>query len=120
MPFVLTGQGRITSSLPQCPLFPGLLGICLYVGPWALLLSLSGSQLHFGPCSLVPIPPLPFTLRDHCLFLTFLLRAPRSLFLTALNLSLMYWLSVCRLVRFVLLGLVSFPQLRVVTLFSLY
>ena len=32
----------------------------------------------------------------------------------ALNLSLMYQPSVCRLVRFVLLGLVSFPQLRVV------
>ena len=68
MPFVLTGQGRTTSSLPQCPLFPGLLGICLYVGPWALLLSLSGSQLHFGPCSLVPIPPFPFVLRDHCFY----------------------------------------------------
>ena len=40
MPFDLTGRGRITSSFPPCPLFPGLLGICLYVGPWALLLSL--------------------------------------------------------------------------------
>ena len=37
-----------------------------------------------------------------------------------LNLSLMYSPSVSRLVRFVLLGLVSFPQLRVVTLFSLH
>ena len=28
MPFVLTGRGRITDSFPQCPLSPGLLGIC--------------------------------------------------------------------------------------------
>ena len=68
MPFVLTGRGRITSSFPQCPLFPGLLGICLYVGPWALLLSPSGSQLHFGPCSLVPIPPFPFALKRPLFF----------------------------------------------------
>ena len=124
MPFVLTGRGRITSSFPQCPLFPGLLGICLYVGPWALLLSLSGSQLHFGPCSLVPIPPFPFALIKRPLFLSMfliiLLRAPQSLFLMVLTFSLMYLPSVCRLVRFVLLGFVSFPQLRVVTLFSLY
>ena len=83
MPFVLTGRGRITGSFPQCPLFPGLLGICLYVGKWALLLSLRGSQLHFGPCSLVPIPPFPFALKRPLflpMFLIFLFRAPQSIF----------------------------------------
>ena len=93
MPFVLTGRGRITSSFPQCPLFPGLIGICLYVGPWALLLSLSKSQVYFGPCSLVPIPPFPFALKRPLflsIFVIFLFRAPQSLFLMALNLSLMY------------------------------
>ena len=92
MPFVLTGRGRITGSFPQCPLFPGLLGICLYVGPWALLLSLTGSQLHFGPWSLVRIPPFPFPLKTPLflpMFLIFLFLAPQSLFLKALNLSLM-------------------------------
>ena len=90
MPFVLTGRGRITSSFPQCPLFPGLLGICLYVGPWALLLSPSGSQLHFGPCSLVPIPPFSFCVKETIvflpMFLIFLFRAPQSLFFMALTL----------------------------------
>lgn len=117
MPFVLTGRGRITSSFPQCPLFPGLLGICLYVGPCALLLSPSGSQLHFGPCSLVPIPPFPFALKRPLFFTNvsniFVPGSTESIFYGP-NFSLMYYPSVCRLVRFVLLGLVSFPQLRVV------
>ena len=78
MPFVLTGRGRITSSFPQCPFFPGLLGICLYVGPWALLLSLSGSQLHFGSCSLVPIPPFPFALKRPLFLPMFLYFVPGS------------------------------------------
>ena len=91
MPFVLTGKGR-TGSFSQCPLFPGLLGTCLYVGPWALSLSLSGSQLHFGTCSLVCIPPFPLALKRPLFlptFLIFLFRAPQSLFLMALNSSLM-------------------------------
>ena len=84
----------------------------LCIGPWALLLSLSGSQLHFGPCSLVPIPPFPFSLKRPLflpMFLTFFFvpGSTESIF-DALNLSLMYKPSVCRLVRFVLLGLVSF------------
>ena len=62
MPFVLTGRGRITGSFPQCPLFLGLLGICLCVGLWARLLSRSGSQLLFGPCPLVPILPFKETI----------------------------------------------------------
>ena len=122
MPFVLTGRGRITGSFPQGLLFLGLLGICLCVGLWALLLSRSGSQLLFGPCSLVPILPFPSALKRPLflpMFLIFSFRALQSRFLMALNLSLMYSPSVCRLFRFVLLGLVSFPQLRVVTLFSL-
>ena len=56
--FVLTERGIITGSFPQCPLFPGLLGIGLCVGPWAPLLSINRSQLHFGPFSLVSFPLL--------------------------------------------------------------
>ena len=91
--FVLTGRGRITGSLPQCPLFLGLLGICLCVGLWARLLSRNGSQLLFGPCSLVPILPFPSALRRPLfipMFPIFLVRALQSRFLMAPNLSLMY------------------------------
>ena len=119
MPFVLTGRGRITDSFPQCPLSPGLLGICSSetkfrnliaeirvisqisansfafllhstVGPWELLLSLSGSQLLFGPCFLVPISPFPPVLRRPLFLLMFLVfGAPQSLLSMAINLILM-------------------------------
>ena len=46
--FAMTGEGRIISSYPRCPLLPGLLGICHNVRPWEPLLSLSGSPHHFG------------------------------------------------------------------------
>ena len=91
--FCFDCAGENNWLVPPVSLLLGLLGICLCVGVWARLLSQSGSQLLFGPCSLVPILPFPSALKRPLflpMFLIFSFQALQSRFLTALNLSLMY------------------------------
>ena len=80
--FVLTERGIITGSFPQCPLFLGLLGIGLCVGPCVPYCPQEGLNFIW-PILFGLISTFAFALRKLFLlpmFLVFLLGAPQPEF----------------------------------------